>query len=361
VTRAAVAFLALAALVGVGCAGAGVRRRSSTVAELIAAARDPGAMRCAPVELAMAESHNDFARAELDEGRYQPARREVEIAETNAHAAIEKSPKAQCNPGDRPPDAAPARDTDGDGITDDVDECPRVPEDKDGYADTDGCPEDDNDADGIADKIDGCPNDAEDRDGYEDEDGCPDPDNDKDGIADRVDQCPEQAEDKDGFEDDDGCPDCDDDHDNVAECPQPLDKCPGVAGMPPDGCPQKYTKIVVTEKKIELKDAVYFDTRRATIKKVSFGMLDEVAQALADNPTIKVRIEGHTDSQGSDKLNLKLSQKRAESVRNYLIKKGVSAGRMVPKGFGESVPIADNRTSAGRAENRRVEFFITER
>jgi OOP family OmpA-OmpF porin len=119
--------------------------------------------------------------------------------------------------------------------------------------------------------------------------------------------------------------------------------------------------ITVTEDKIELSQTVYFDTRKATIKRVSFPLLDEVAQALRDNPTITVRIEGHTDSQGSDKFNLKLSKNRAASVRKYLIDRGVDGARMTSQGFGETVPIADNRTKAGRAENRRVEFFITAR
>jgi len=94
---------------------------------------------------------------------------------------------------------------------------------------------------------------------------------------------------------------------------------------------------------------------------VSFPLLNEVAQALTDNPTIHVRIEGHTDSRGSDKFNLKLSKGRAKSVMTYLINKGISTDRMESEGYGESQPIADNRTAAGRAENRRVEFFITSR
>ena len=94
---------------------------------------------------------------------------------------------------------------------------------------------------------------------------------------------------------------------------------------------------------------------------MSFPLLDEVALALKDNPTIKVRIEGHTDSQGTDKFNLKLSNNRAASVRKYLIGKGIEGSRMESKGFGERVPIADNRTNDGRAQNRRVEFFITDR
>ena len=342
-----------------GCAGTAVRARTGTIDTMIATARDNGAMRCAPVELAMAESHNDFAKQELSEGNYYPAKREAEIARLNAQAAIDKSPRERCAPAAAPPPGP--GDIDGDGILDNVDDCPRVAEDKDGFQDQDGCPEDDNDADGIVDKIDNCPDDPEDRDGHDDADGCPDLDNDGDGIADKIDACPDQAEDKDGVEDDDGCPDCDDDKDGVLECPQALDKCPGESGPPPDGCAPKYTMIVVTENKIELKQTIYFDTRKATIKKISFPLLDEVALALTDRPTIEVSIEGHTDSQGTDKFNLKLSQNRANSVRNYLVSKGIDRARMVTLGFGETVPIADNRTAAGRAENRRVEFLITRR
>jgi OOP family OmpA-OmpF porin len=97
------------------------------------------------------------------------------------------------------------------------------------------------------------------------------------------------------------------------------------------------------------------------IKRVSFALLDDVAQAMKDNPKIKVEVGGHTDSQGNNASNLTLSQKRAESVRIYLIKKGVTSDRMVANGYGETVPIADNRTKAGRGQNRRVEFVITER
>lgn len=344
-----------------GCAGSGIRDRSREVDRLIGVARDNGAMTCAPVELAMAESHNDFAKQELREGNAVPAEREVMVAETNARAAVDKSDRARCVPSAAEPPPPALLDADRDGIPDSVDECPRVAEDKDRFHDDDGCAEDDNDVDGLVDSIDDCPNAAEDRDGHADADGCPDPDNDGDRIADRVDQCPDQTEDVDGIEDDDGCPDCDDDRDQIAECPQPLDKCPKVAGVAPDGCPQKYALIVVTPTKIELKQTVFFDTRRATIKKVSFDLLDEVAQALQDFPTIEVRVEGHTDGQGAEKANRKLSQKRAESVRNYLIRKGVSAARMVAQGFGEDVPIADNGTAEGRSQNRRVEFVITQR
>ena len=336
----------------VGCAGTQVRSQTTATDGLIGTARDNGAKTCAPVELAMAESHNDYAQHALDEGNYYDAAREADVAETNAKLAIEKSPRDKCVPKHAPGDR------DHDGITDDVDKCPDEPEDKDGFQDDDGCPDPDNDFDGILDKDDKCPNEPEDKDGFQDEDGCPDPDNDGDGLSDKIDQCPNEAEDKDGFQDDDGCPDPDNDNDGILDKD---DKCPNEAGVAPDGCPKKYNLVVVTEKKIELKQTVYFDFNKATIKPVSFALLDDVAQAMKDNPKIKVEVQGHTDSVGNDDFNLKLSQKRAESVRNYLIKKGISSDRMVPKGYGENVPIADNRTKEGRDQNRRVEFVITER
>jgi OOP family OmpA-OmpF porin len=352
VKRAAL-LLALAA-----CAGTELRSKTRETSTVITSARDNGAQRCAPVELAMAESHNDFASHALDEGNYHEARREAGIAETNAKLAFEKSPREKCVTKDAPPPPPAPGDQDGDGILDPVDNCPRVPEDLDGFEDTDGCPDEDNDQDGLADRVDKCINDPEDRDAFEDDDGCPDPDNDKDGFADKVDTCPMDPEDKDGFEDDDGCPDHDNDKDGILDKD---DKCPNEHGVPPDGCPKKYTHVVVTEKKIELKQTVFFDTNKATIKPVSFALLNDVARALADNPKIKVEVQGHTDSQGNDAFNLKLSQKRAESVRAYVGGRGISKDRMVPKGYGEDVPIADNRTADGRGQNRRVEFVITER
>ncbi|MEO8840554.1 MAG: OmpA family protein [Kofleriaceae bacterium] len=334
---------------GAACAGSTVRTQTTATDGLIATARDHGAQKCAPIELAMAESHNDYAQHALDEGNYYDARHEAEVAETNAQSAIDKSPKDRCvGYGDK----------DGDGIKDNVDKCPNDPEDKDGFEDEDGCPDLDNDKDGIPDKTDKCPNDPEDKDGFQDEDGCPDLDNDGDGLSDKVDQCPNDPEDKDNFEDDDGCPDPDNDKDGFLDKD---DKCPNEPGVAPDGCPRKYSLVVVTEKKIELKQTVFFDFNKASIKSVSFALLNDVAQAMVDNPKIKVEIGGHTDSVGNDAFNLKLSQQRAESVRTYLIKRGIDSNRMVPKGYGENVPIADNRTEAGRSQNRRVEFLITER
>jgi OOP family OmpA-OmpF porin len=339
------------------CAGTQVRTQAAATDGLIATARENGAQRCAPVELATAETHNDFAHHALDEGNYYDARHAADVAEQNAKLAIEKSPKDKCNP-DTPRLPPKPGDRDGDGLTDDIDKCPDEPEDKDGYQDEDGCPDPDNDADGIKDVVDKCPMDPEDLDKFEDEDGCPELDNDQDGLADKVDVCPNDPEDKDNFEDDDGCPDPDNDKDTFLDKD---DKCPLEPGVAPDGCPKKYNLVVVTEKKIELKQTVFFDFNKASIKSVSFALLDDVAQALIDNPKIKVEVQGHTDSVGNDAFNKKLSQARAESVKAYLVKKGVDASRMDPKGYGEDVPIADNKTAIGRGQNRRVEFVITER
>lgn len=340
----------------VGCAGTKLGRRADSIGVVIDKARKNGAVRCAPVELAMAESHRDFALQELDEGDYYRAKEELRVAEENAKSAFKKSPPHIC----ARPDVKPAPgDRDGDGIVDDVDRCPDDPEDKDGFRDDDGCPDDDNDNDGIADANDKCPNEPEDKDEFEDDDGCPDDDNDGDGLSDAVDQCPTEPEDKDGFEDDDGCPDCDHDKDGVPECPEAIDKCPDKPAKTPDGCPQKFKNIVVTKDKIELKQTIFFATGKAIIRKRSYRLLGEVATALKDRPKMEVRIEGHTDSRGRDRYNLKLSKARAAAVREHLIGQGVPPERMVSEGYGETRPIADNRTAAGRAQNRRVEFVIT--
>jgi outer membrane protein OmpA-like peptidoglycan-associated protein len=303
-----------------GCAGTELRGRSGALREVIKKAWENGAYRCAPRELAMAETHTAFAENELDEGDYYRARQELDIADTNAQEAIRKSPRDRCAPTVAM--AVERLDTDKDGLYDDEDACPTEPEDKDGFQDADGCPDPDNDQDGILDAVDKCPLEPEDKDGFEDADGCPDPNNDKDRLND------------------------------------PEDKCPNEYAETEDGCPKKYQLVVVTEKKIELKQTIYFDFNKASIKPISFPLLNEVALAMKDHANIRVRIEGHTDSRGNDGYNLNLSQRRAESVRSFLISAGVGPERMEPRGFGETVPIADNRTEAGRAQNRRVEFII---
>jgi outer membrane protein OmpA-like peptidoglycan-associated protein len=342
------AVLSCFTLVLAGCPGNDLRGRTHGIRDIIRQARDNGAYKCAPRELAMAESHLEFANAELDDGHYFPAKREVAVSEENAHWALERSPRNKCNP----PPVPPVLDRDHDGIPDPVDKCPTEPEDKDGFQDEDGCPDLDNDQDGIPDKADKCPNQPEDKDGFEDEDGCPDPDNDKDGLLDEDDKCP----DKPGPKENAGCPDTDRDGDTVVDR---LDKCPDIPGPPDnDGCPkQKY--IVVTKEKIELKQKVHFATDKSTIYSDSFPMLQEVAEVLKTNANIRVRIEGHTDSRGSLRHNMKLSDARANSVKNFLIGQGVDPTHMESRGFGPTQPIDDNRTAKGRENNRRTEFIIT--
>ncbi|MCO4747682.1 MAG: OmpA family protein, partial [Proteobacteria bacterium] len=121
-------------------------------------------------------------------------------------------------------------------------------------------------------------------------------------------------------------------------------------------------RVVVTRTRIDLSEKVYFDTNKATIKAESFGLLDEVATVLMDHPEIiRIRIEGHTDSRGSDKYNLELSKSRAASVLDYLVSKGVETERLESEGFGESKPLDTKQNAKAWEMNRRVDIFITER
>ena len=264
------------------------------------------------------------------------------------------------NPSDDPArNGCPSRtDRDRDGIYDDVDACPDVfgPESDDPAKN--GCPSD-RDGDGIYDDLDACP----DVRGIKSDDpaknGCP-PDTDGDGIYDDVDACPDLR----GVRSDDpaknGCPP-DTDGDGIRD---DVDACVNEKGKPdPDptknGCP---TAVRVTEGAIVILQQVQFDTGKATLKKASDQLLDEVAAVLAEHPEIlKLEIQGHTDNRGNAKGNEKLSQDRADSVKKALGSRGVDQGRLVAKGYGQSTPIDDNTTEAGRQKNRRVEFKIIEK
>jgi outer membrane protein OmpA-like peptidoglycan-associated protein len=126
--------------------------------------------------------------------------------------------------------------------------------------------------------------------------------------------------------------------------------------QPPPPAP---ARVVVTREKLELKDKVFFDTGKATIKPVSYSLLDEVAAALKSHDEVKrVEVGGHTDSLGDAALNKSLSQQRAAAVRAYLLEKGVEPSRLEAKGYGEEKPIEPNTTPKGREANRRVEFSI---
>lgn len=145
----------------------------------------------------------------------------------------------------------------------------------------------------------------------------------------------------------------------VAEIPPPPPKI--VEEPKPEPKPEP-PKVEVSDDKIELKEKVNFEFAKADLLPASKTLLDEVAEVMTKHPEIeKVRIEGHTDNEASDNYNLKLSEKRAAAVRTYLISKGIEAKRMESKGFGESKPIADNKTPDGREQNRRVEIHIVKR
>jgi outer membrane protein OmpA-like peptidoglycan-associated protein len=340
--------LALLALALAGCAGAELDLRVRELRGTLKTARAAGAYRCAPRELAVAESHAEFAERSLEAGDYFGAKGHLAVADASARQAIARSPAERClnEDGDR------------DGVPDRVDRCPKDPEDKDGFEDGDGCPDPDNDRDGHNDTRDKCPNEPEDVDGFRDDDGCPDPDNDDDGVADALDRCAAQAEDKDGFEDEDGCPEPDNDKDGYLDA---ADKCPNQAGPAgSDGCPGKFRFINITADKIELRQTIFFRTGKAEIMSKSYPLLDEVALALKSRPTIKVRIEGHTDSRGNRLLNTALSQARADSVLAYLVGHGIATDRLEARGFGPDQPIETNKTALGREKNRRVDFVITQ-
>lgn len=116
---------------------------------------------------------------------------------------------------------------------------------------------------------------------------------------------------------------------------------------------------VKAEEKIVITQKIHFEFDRATIRPISYPILNDVADLLMRNPQIHhLRIEGHTDWIGSDAYNMRLSQRRADSVRTYLINKGIAPDRLVAVGYGETRPIADNNTVLGRAKNRRVEFTV---
>ena len=142
-----------------------------------------------------------------------------------------------------------------------------------------------------------------------------------------------------------------------------LDACPDSPGVEEEkGCPSKYKMVVVKKDRIEIKKQIIFGVRLGEDHRQGELRHPRRRGAGAEGRAVikKIRIEGHTDSVGTDAANLRLSQKRADAVMAQLIKRGIDPGRMEAVGFGETKPIAPNATKAGRAENRRTEFNIVE-
>jgi outer membrane protein OmpA-like peptidoglycan-associated protein len=227
-------------------------------------------------------------------------------------------------------------DADGDGIQDKLDACPNQA----GDAKFNGCP--DTDGDGVSDKDDACPTTA----GLAAFGGCPDTDG--DGVEDRKDKCPNLA----GAIAGEGCPDTDGDgvFNNI-------DKCPDVAGAVANkGCPEIKKEVI---QKIALAaKGINFETGKAVITAGSFKSLDDLVTLLNSYPGASVEIQGHTDNNGTPESNKTLSQDRANSVKRYLSAGGVSEARMTAIGYGQEVPLADNKTEAGKTKNRRVDFKL---
>ncbi len=223
-------------------------------------------------------------------------------------------------------------DTDGDGIVDSQDACP----DKAGKNELDGCPDRDND--GIADKDDKCPDVA----GIKELDGCPDRDG--DGIADINDACPDVK----GLAQFSGCPDTDGDG-----IPDNKDSCSDVAGIAANnGCPE-VVKGPMMEK------AVYFAVDKSIVLKKNVSDLNEIVEFLKNNPDVTISVSGYASETGSDQYNMRLSEKRADNVINYLKENGITSSKIEKFFFGKNDPLADNKTAEGRALNRRVDIKIT--
>lgn len=240
-----------------------------------------------------------------------------------------------------PPVVEPPKDRDGDGVLDVDDKCPDVA----GLASLAGCP--DRDGDGITDAEDKCP----DVPGVARYQGCPIPDRDKDGINDEVDKCPDVP----GVARYQGCPIPDTDGDGVND---EEDKCINEKGPASNfGCPVISEEII---KRVNLAAKnVFFATASDKLLAQSNKRLNDVVTILNENPTYKVQIDGHTDDQGKDEYNQDLSDRRAASVKAYLVSKGISEARLSSQGYGETKPVADNKTAKGRAENRRVEMTLS--
>lgn len=233
-------------------------------------------------------------------------------------------------------------DTDSDGLPDHEDGCPETP----GPVDNNGCPYGDKDGDGVLDKDDSCidtPGPAENK-------GCPYADLDGDGVLDKDDACIDTP----GPVENNGCPFSDLDGDGVLDKD---DRCPQTPGpVTNQGCPE------IKEEEQEVLNTAFenleFETGKDVIKERSFSSLNDLADLLVKKEDWKIQISGHTDNVGNDAANMKLSEKRAKAVANYLESRGVQRDRMIVQWFGETQPIEDNSTAEGRARNRRVEMEV---
>ncbi len=273
-------------------------------------------------------------------------------------------------------------DTDNDGVPDYLDDCPDTPEAARGFVDKHGCPID-SDMDGVPDYLDDCPDTPRQAYGFVDAKGClldtdgdgvPDyldrcndtpagtpvdqwgcsKDSDGDGVPDYKDECPGTPKEARGMVDEKGCL-MDTDNDGV---PDYKDECPTVPGLKENkGCPALKKEVRNLLKKA--MQGIQFETGKANIKKTSHPLLNQIANVFIDNPTYKVEVQGHTDNVGKPEFNQDLSERRAQAVRKYLVDAGVPESQLTAHGYGDTMPIESNKTAAGRAKNRRVEFVVS--
>lgn len=242
-------------------------------------------------------------------------------------------------------------DEDGDKVPDYLDKCPGTPAAAAGKIDSTGCPLDE-DGDGVPDYIDECPGTPAEARGMVDSKGCP-LDSDGDGVADYLDKCPGTPAEAKGKIDANGCP-IDSDGDGIYDYE---DACPSVAGIKENkGCPEVKEEVKQVFKKA--LNGIQFESGKATIKSSSFGILNQIVSIMSENPAYKLNIAGHTDNSGKPEKNLQLSKDRAAAVKQYLVNKGIDGSRMETEGYGDTQPVASNKTKAGKALNRRVAFEV---
>ena len=311
-TLTLIALVAVLCLFQLGCeTRARLDSQINSLRQQLAQIDAQGARVCAPREFAAAEANLDFAREEWTEREYMTCQDHLVIAGNNIKAA--QTWLTNCVESVPP-------DKDGDKVPDFQDRCPDTP-------------------------------------GPVENQGCPWPDKDGDKVPDHLDKCPDVP----GLVENQGCP-ADRDGDGV---PDAEDKCPDEAGPAENqGCPKKMTEtdnIRVTDNAIMLKKQINFATNRFDIPPDSYGILNDIVKVLQENKTWRIAIEGHTDNRGGRPKNMKLSQARADSVRQYLISHGIDADRLTSTGYGPDRPIGSNTTNEGRAKNRRTEFRIISR
>jgi OOP family OmpA-OmpF porin len=238
----------------------------------------------------------------------------------DSDGVLDRNDQCPADAGPAPTGCPPPPDADRDGIPDNADPCATDAEDGNLPDPKDGCPNRDADGDHIETPVDLCP----DQPGIA-PDGCPPKDTDGDGLLDPDDRCPRDAETKNNFEDQDGCPD---------ELPEQVKRFTGVI------------------------KGITFDNGKAKIRMTSLPLLDDAVSVLKSYPNLRLRISGHTDNKGKATKNMRLSEDRAAAVKEYMVTRGIESRRIETRGVGADEPIADNGSSTGRAQNRRIEFEL---